>query len=66
MYKFLQQFGVRMDMANNDKSDNIDDKSVWYSGNISATSRKPQPKTPSELSEFLFHLMPDSMIRHKN
>uniref|UniRef100_A0A0R3S3R0 ShKT domain-containing protein n=1 Tax=Elaeophora elaphi TaxID=1147741 RepID=A0A0R3S3R0_9BILA len=43
------QSDVQIDLASNHKNDDMDDKSMLYSGNISATPRKPQPKTPSDL-----------------
>ncbi|EFO23364.2 hypothetical protein LOAG_05121 [Loa loa] len=48
LLRATKQFGMRT-MANNEKSDNLDATSMWYSGNISVTGLKPQPKTPSEL-----------------
>ncbi|KAL3993621.1 Protein-tyrosine phosphatase family protein [Acanthocheilonema viteae] len=49
LLRATKQSSVQIDLANNDKSDDVGDKNVWYSENISATPLKPRPKTPNEL-----------------
>ncbi|CAG9530515.1 unnamed protein product [Cercopithifilaria johnstoni] len=48
LLRAAKQSDAQIDLANNHKSD-LNDKNIWYSGNISATSLKLQPKTPNEL-----------------
>uniref|UniRef100_A0A8R1XRT8 protein-tyrosine-phosphatase n=6 Tax=Onchocerca TaxID=6281 RepID=A0A8R1XRT8_ONCVO len=49
LLRATEQLRVQRNIANKSKNDNVVDKKMWYSENISAVPLKSQPKTPSEL-----------------